>query len=71
MYWTNYHSHCHYCDGKYAPEAYIESALQKDVAVYGFSSHAPLPFETTWAMKKEAVTQYVAEIRSLAQKYKK
>jgi histidinol-phosphatase (PHP family) len=55
MSWTNYHSHCHYCDGKYEPEKYIESALQQGLLAYGFSSHTPLPFETTWAMKDEAL----------------
>jgi histidinol-phosphatase (PHP family) len=70
MSWTNYHSHCHYCDGKYAPEKYIESALQQGLAAYGFSSHAPLPFETTWAMKAENLPAYVAEIRELQEKYR-
>lgn len=64
-FWTNYHSHCHYCDGKYAPSVYVESALEKGLPAYGFSSHAPVPFECPWTMKKEAATTYVAEIRGL------
>jgi histidinol-phosphatase (PHP family) len=70
MSWTNYHSHCHYCDGKYKPEKYIDSALQQGLVAYGFSSHAPLPFETTWAMKGEDITKYIAEIRKLQHKYR-
>lgn len=70
MSWTNYHSHCHYCDGKYEPEKYIESALQQGLVAYGFSSHAPLPFENTWAMREESLPKYVAEIRSLQEKYR-
>jgi histidinol-phosphatase (PHP family) len=38
--------------------------------VYGFSSHAPLPFESIWAMKHEALPKYVAEIRALQEKYR-
>jgi histidinol-phosphatase (PHP family) len=70
MSWTNYHSHCHYCDGKYEPEKYIESALQQSLLAYGFSSHAPLPFESTWAMKEQNLAKYIAEIRGLQDKYK-
>jgi histidinol-phosphatase (PHP family) len=69
MSWTNYHGHCHYCDGKYEPEKYIESALQQGMVAYGFSSHAPLPFETAWAMKEENLAKYVAEIWELQHKY--
>jgi histidinol-phosphatase (PHP family) len=70
MSWTNYHGHCHYCDGKYEPEKYIESALQQGLIAYGFSSHAPLPFETTWAMKAERIPDYIAEIGMLREKYR-
>ncbi len=70
MSWTNYHSHCHYCDGKYEPEKYIESALQQGLVAYGFSSHAPLPFENTWAMREENIPKYMAEIRSLQEQYR-
>ncbi len=70
MLWTNYHSHCHYCDGKYEPEQYIKSAIEKGLVAYGFSSHAPVPFETLWTMKKEKAPAYVAEIHQLREKYK-
>lgn len=70
MSWTNYHSHCHYCDGKYGPEQYIVSAIEKGLIAYGYSSHAPVPFETVWTMKKEKAPAYVAEIHQLKEKYK-
>lgn len=70
MSWTNYHSHCHYCDGKYEPEQYVKSALQKGVISYGFSSHAPVPFDCTWTMKSEDAHSYIGEINSLKQNYK-
>jgi histidinol-phosphatase (PHP family) len=71
MSWTNYHSHCHYCDGKYEPEQYIKSAMEKGIFSYGFSSHAPVPFDCTWTMKAEAAPKYVAEVNALKQQYEK
>lgn len=65
MPWTNYHSHCHYCDGKYAPLTYVESAIEKGLLAYGFSSHAPVPFDCTWTMRQENASNYVEEIRQL------
>ena len=42
--YTNYHGHCHYCDGQEPPEAYVRAALEQGMRSYGFSSHAPLPY---------------------------
>lgn len=69
MFWTNFHSHCEYCDGVGKMENYIQSAINQKVKSYGFSSHAPLPFTTPWAMKSEAIPQYLKEIQFLKQKY--
>lgn len=69
MFWTNYHGHCHYCDGKYEPERYVQSAIASGMPVYGFSSHAPVPFACAWTMAAEAAPAYVAEIRKLAERY--
>ncbi|MEN7551000.1 histidinol-phosphatase [Rapidithrix thailandica] len=67
--WTNYHSHCHYCDGKYAPEIHIKAALQQGVKIYGFSSHSPLFVPTTWNMKMERLKDYLQEINRLKEQY--
>lgn len=69
MPWTNYHSHCNYCDGSEAPVVYVEEAIQQEFAAYGFSSHAPIPFPTTWNMKMEKLPDYVAEIKALQKQY--
>lgn len=69
MSWTNYHSHCYYCDGKYEPEKYVQSALNTKMLAYGFSSHAPLPFKNSWAMQEKDVSSYMAEINGLKQTY--
>jgi histidinol-phosphatase (PHP family) len=69
MFWTNFHSHCEYCDGVGKMETYIQAAINQKVKVYGFSSHAPLPFQTPWAMQAEQMKAYLKEITFLKQKY--
>lgn len=69
MSWANYHSHCNYCDGSHEMERYLLAAIDQNVKAYGFSSHAPLPFPTSWAMSLEQSLQYFKEISSLKEKY--
>lgn len=66
---TNYHSHCSFCDGKAPAEEFIKSAIAAGFTSYGVSSHAPLPFEARWALKKELVSAYLDEMERLRQKY--
>jgi histidinol-phosphatase (PHP family) len=70
VFWTNYHSHCHFCDGKAEPEEYVRRALEKGVVAYGFSSHAPVPFSTKWTMLPERAGAYADEIRRLKASYR-
>ncbi|SDL85734.1 histidinol-phosphatase (PHP family) [Catalinimonas alkaloidigena] len=70
MSWTNYHSHCRYCDGKGEPEVFAQRAIELGLDAYGFSSHGPVPFETTWNMRAEDVTHYLSEIHQLREKYR-
>lgn len=60
--WTNYHQHCYYCDGTDAPELYVERALEQNVGSFGFSSHAPVPFEVYWCIKPQHYAAYVERI---------
>lgn len=66
---SNYHSHCTFCDGRDAPEAFIRFAVAKGFDIYGFSSHSPLPFETFWNMSACDMPEYLAEIDRLKKKY--
>jgi histidinol-phosphatase (PHP family) len=70
MYWTNYHSHCLYCDGTSELESYLHEAVSQKVKSYGFSSHAPLPFPTLWAMRYGKVAQYLEEATHLKTKFR-
>ncbi len=64
-FWTNYHSHSHYCDGVESPRAQVEAALRQHVGVFGFSSHCPVDFENAWSMKAEKLADYLAETSAL------
>ncbi len=67
---TNYHTHTTYCDGKNTPEEMIQSAIKNGMAEIGFSVHSPMDFECSWAIKKEKLDDYKAELLSLREKYK-
>jgi len=60
--WTNFHTHTDYCDGKGSFKEFINKDQVKSI---GFSSHAPLPFNSPWAMKQELLPNYLQEIQEL------
>jgi histidinol-phosphatase (PHP family) len=68
-YWSNYHSHCSFCDGRSTMEEFVKFAIAKGVRKYGFSSHAPLPFDTFWNMKIDDFDDYKTEFKRLKAKY--
>jgi histidinol-phosphatase (PHP family) len=63
--WSNFHSHCNYCDGKQTLPEYLEAARKFGFTSIGFSSHAPVPFECKWCMKEEDLKSYLSDIESL------
>jgi histidinol-phosphatase (PHP family) len=69
MPWTNFHNHSDYCDGVETLESHIQAAVNQNVKVLGFSSHAPLPFATPWAMPKDKLAKYRKDFDFLRQKY--
>jgi histidinol-phosphatase (PHP family) len=69
MSWTNYHSHCDFCDGGAPAESYLLEAIAQGFRVYGYSSHAPLPFERPWAMPQDKLSQYIQQLSTLRTKY--
>lgn len=46
-------------------DAYLKKAVAAGMHAYGFSSHAPLPVDSTWAMQEDRLPDYLAEIRRL------
>ena len=69
MKYFNFHTHTLYCDGKNAPEDFIQTAIKKNMSAIGFSSHSPLPFKNTYCIKANRVEDYKNEIRELQKKY--
>lgn len=67
--WTNYHSHTHFCDGSDKPEQYIAEAINLNLAAYGYSSHAPVNFETVWCIPDNKLNDYIKEIKEIKEKY--
>jgi histidinol-phosphatase (PHP family) len=65
----NFHTHCHYCDGKGNPEDFAIEAVNQKFTAFGFSSHAPLPIKNDFAIKEENMQNYVDEIHQLRNKY--
>jgi histidinol-phosphatase (PHP family) len=63
--WANFHTHSNYCDGKTGIPELVEEAQSCGVVSLGLSSHAPLPFERGWAMKRENLGAYLQEVSSM------
>ena len=70
MFYSNYHSHCTFCDGRSSMEEFVKYAISKGIRKYGFSSHAPLPFHTAWNMIADDFEDYEKEFYRLKEKYK-
>ena len=68
--WAIYHNHSHFCDGTAAPELYIEEAIKLGLTAYGYSSHAPVPFPSDWNMPDNRLTEYLAGIQAIKEKYR-
>jgi histidinol-phosphatase (PHP family) len=58
----SYHTHSEYCDGKATAAEMSASAAAAGYSILGFSSHAPLPFKTTWNMDWTDLPAYAATI---------
>ena len=65
----NLHSHSSFCDGANSLEEMALSAIDKGLCCFGFSAHAPVPFENTFALQTHDVEAYLSEIRRLKEKY--
>ncbi len=66
----NYHTHSWYCDGSSPLEEYIIEAVKQNFLSLGFSGHAPLPFESDFAISEEQLPAYCEEVNHLKEKYR-
>lgn len=62
---SNLHTHSLYCDGAAEPAVMLTAAREAGYEGLGFSSHAPVPFPSTWNMKWERLDDYLRDIRLL------
>ena len=65
----NLHTHSLYCDGKDSFEEMIQTAIEKNFTILGFSSHGYTPDETL-GMDEETILKYQKELKDLKNKYK-
>lgn len=57
------HTHSQFCDGKTDMDQVCQAAIDKGFHVLGFSSHAPIPIQTFWAMPFERLSDYLEEVK--------
>lgn len=70
MKFSNFHTHCFFCDGSAHPEEYVEEAIHQGMEVLGFSSHAPVFFKNGWSIKSEKLNDYCECIRNVQKENK-
>lgn len=58
----NYHTHNRWCDGKGEILDVIEAAIAAGLSQVGISSHAPVPFTTTYSMSLANLPAYRADV---------
>lgn len=66
------HNHtklCNHASGE--SEEYIKRAIELGIDVYGFSDHAPMPYDLKYRMSLEDKIKYEKNILFLKEKYKK
>ena len=50
-------------------ETFVRFAVSYGFSAYGFSSHAPLPYEAMWTLSKENMENYIQEFNRLKMAY--
>lgn len=70
MRFSNLHTHSTFSDGKHAPEAIVQSAIEKDFISIGLSDHSYTACDESYCMRPVQYPAYRAEIRALQEKYR-
>ena len=65
----NFHTHTQFCDAKCTAEEIVVSAIEKNVAMLGFSGHSYTSFDTVPCMSTNGTKEYRKEIARLKEKY--
>jgi histidinol-phosphatase (PHP family) len=67
---VSYHTHNEYCDGAGGIEEMVQAAIDAGLQTIGISSHAPLPFSSSWNMSIGRLDDYIREVHELQQRYR-
>ena len=62
-------THTCFSDGSDLPENYCEEAIRQGFDILGFTDHAPVPFENTFAIKNGKLEEYINSVLQLKEKY--
>ncbi len=66
----DFHIHTSYCDGKNSPEEIVCAALKLNMQKIGLVCHSYTHFDESYCIKKERVSDFIADVRNTAEKYK-
>ena len=69
MFTQNLHAHGQFDDGKSTLEEMLLASKAAGLKSIGFSVHSPLPYGSVWACPHARLTEYIAEVRRLQEKY--
>lgn len=69
MLFANYHTHNRWCDGQGEIAAVVEAALAAGLRQIGISSHAPVPFDTSYALALADLAAYRADVLRVREEY--
>ncbi len=65
----DFHTHTSYCDGKNTPEEMVRAAIKLGVQKIGLVCHSYTYFDESYCIKCDKVSEFVGEVRAVAQKY--
>ena len=66
---TDLHVHTTFSDGKSTPEEVVRSAIEKGIALLGFSDHSYTAFDERYCIPKDQLSAYRAAISGLKAQY--
>lgn len=68
--YTSYHNHPGFDDGSGTVAEFAEAAMTYNLAGFGLSCHAPVPFASSWTMPLARLPEYVAEVQRIRTVYR-
>ena len=69
MFTQNLHAHGQFDDGKSTLEEMLLASKAAGLTSIGFSVHSPLPYGSVWACPQARLSEYIAQVRRLQDKY--